>query len=201
MRPLGQLAMVAWAVAFAAGGISTAVALRELFDPLFDLFGQTNATDAEIEAAVDAVQDRQAEYWWLNFTSLVPLLCLAGLAVWSNKVATVARGLGYPARRTPGWAAAGWFVPVVNFWFPYQSLVDSVSPTNPHRGRVLRWWLTYTIGGVVGATLMLVVLFSDVAAGAVAAPLVVIALLQAVLGLQLVALVHDDHEAAVNAVR
>ena len=201
MRPVGQLAMVAWAAAFAAGGISGAIALRDLFDPLIDLFRISNPSDAQIEAAVEEIQDNQAEYWWLNLVSFVPLLCLAGLAVWSNKVASIARGLGYPARRSPGWAAGGWFVPVVNLWFPYQSIVDSVSPTNPRRGRVLRWWLAYTVGGFVGGALLLVVLFSDVSPGAIAAPVAVVGLLQAVLGLQVVALVHDDHEAAISAAR
>ena len=201
LRPVAQLAIVGWGVLSAAGGIGFAIVIRDLFEPLIDLFGTTNATDAEVRAAIDEVQVRQADEWWLNVASLLPLACMAAMAVWSNRVATVARGLRYPARHSPGWAAAGWFVPVVNLWFPYQSIVDSISPMNLRRGRVLRWWLLYTVGGVVLGVLVLLVVFDAVSPAVVAAPMAGVGLLQVIFGLQVVDLVHEDHARAVSSSR
>lgn len=199
IRPWGQLAVVALAVFFAVSTLSVASALRDLLEPLIDVIGETNPSEAEVEAAVDEVTARQEEYWWLNITGLLPLAALAGMAVWSNKVAGIGRALGYPARHSPGWAVGGWFVPVVNLWFPYQSIVDSVSPTNPRRGAVLLWWLVYVVGSIVLIVCTAVIVLDDADVGPWVAPVAACTVVQAVLGLRVVALVHDDHERAVSA--
>ena len=201
LRPIAQLAIVVWGGISAAGAIGFAVVIRDVLAPLVDLLGTTNPTDAEVRAALDEVEASQADEWWLNVASLLPLACLAAMAVWSNRVATVARNLRYPARRSPAWAAAGWFVPVVNLWFPYQSIVDSVSPMNPRRGRVLRWWLLYTVGGAMLGVLVLLVVFDAVSPAAAAVPMAGVGLLQVLFGLQVVDLVHEDHAGAVSPSR
>jgi hypothetical protein len=197
--PLAQLAVLCLGVFLAVGTYVTADAARDLFEPIVDVLRTDDPSDAEIDDAIDEVTERQPEYWWLNVTSLVPLAAFAGMAVWSNRVAANARDLGYPARRSPGWAAGGWFVPVVNLWFPYQSIVDSVSPWDPRRGRVLAWWLVYVLGCASTLPLMIAGAFTDAPLLPFAVPVVALAVAQVVLGLRVVALVHDDHDAAAAA--
>jgi hypothetical protein len=71
--------------------------------------------------------------------------------IWFNKAALMAVKLGLPARRSPGWAVGGFFVPIVNFWFPYRSALDLFPPGHPARSAVGRWWalwLTVQLGGI-----------------------------------------------------
>ncbi|WP_019809203.1 DUF4328 domain-containing protein [Saccharomonospora halophila] len=48
-----------------------------------------------------------------------------------------------PHRRARGWVLGGWFVPVVNFWFPYQIVADIYRASAPNGSRGtpwLAWW-------------------------------------------------------------
>jgi hypothetical protein len=192
-----QLAVVGMAAMFALGSVLVAAALRDLLGDLIDVLRDSSATDAEIDAAIDDIEARQDEFWWLNLVSLAPFALLAAMAVWTNRVAKVAVRLGYPARHSTGWAAGGWFVPVVNLWFPYQSIVDSISPMNTARGRVLTWWLLYVLGAIAALPVLAVGMFGEGSLVGVALLPIVVAIAQAVAGLQVVAIVHADHEAAV----
>jgi Domain of unknown function (DUF4328)/Protein of unknown function (DUF2510) len=82
-------------------------------------------------AALDAVS---------SIASLVLLVVAIFFLIWFHKAATVAAQAGVPARRSPGWAVGSWFIPIVNFWFPYQSAVDMFPPGHPARPMVKRWW-------------------------------------------------------------
>lgn len=96
------------------------------------------------------------------------------LLVWQHKAATAGRALGFPARRTPAMGVGAWFIPVVNFWFPYQALRDCLPPGHPGRPVVLRWWLGYlatfvtlpavALAAVYGPTALAVVLTVGLAA-------------------------------------
>ena len=181
--------------------MSAAVALRDLLEPLIDVFRQRNPTEAEIEAAVDDITARQDEYWWLNLSILTPVACVAGMAVWTNRVAGIARGLGYPARHSTGWASAGWFVPFVALWFPYQSIVDSLSPTNPRRPAVLSWWLLHVLGVAAAADRRDRDRLHRSVGRPAGDPVRRRRVRAGGLGLRVVALVHDDHERAVTVAR
>lgn len=67
------------------------------------------------------------------------------LLVWIYRAAVAAAALGIPARRSPGWAVGGWFIPVVNFWFPCQSLRDLLPPDHPTRTRILWLWIVAVV--------------------------------------------------------
>ncbi len=54
-----------------------------------------------------------------------------------------------------------WFVPVVNYWFPYQAIRDCLAPEDPHRGLVLQWWLAATFGGSLGLAAFIAGFFSS----------------------------------------
>jgi hypothetical protein len=73
--------------------------------------------------------------------TLATVVALVFALVWQFRAASAARALGFGARRSPGWGVGCWFVPIVNFWMPYQAIRDCLPPGDPHRPLVLRWWL------------------------------------------------------------
>jgi uncharacterized Tic20 family protein len=66
--------------------------------------------------------------------------------VWFYRARINAEGHGWPQRLTPGWAIGAWFAPVVNFWFPFQIMVDIWRAGLPEQARANRailpgiWW-------------------------------------------------------------
>ena len=85
---------------------------------------------------------------------IVGLLALAAVVVacmWQHRAASAARALGVPSRRSPGWGVGAWFVPVVNLWVPYSAIRDCLPPDDPHRPRVLHWWIAWLVAGWVSA--------------------------------------------------
>jgi Domain of unknown function (DUF4328) len=87
-----------------------------------------------------------------------------GFLIWQHSAATVARGPGYPSRTSPGFGVGSWFIPVINLWFPYWALSDTLPPEHPIRGRCLWAWLAYLGAGVAGAATFFVALVSNAAA-------------------------------------
>jgi hypothetical protein len=135
-----------------------------------------------------------------NLAAVVVLVGLVLVAIWTHRVATIGRNLGYPARRSPGWAVAGWFVPVVNLWFPYQALCDAFTSGNPDRRLVGRWWGLY-IASVVGALVVFAAGFvSTGAALAVALPAILASVLSARYSWDVIDALLADHEAAIAAI-
>jgi hypothetical protein len=71
--------------------------------------------------------------------------------IWLYRAAGLARKAGLPARRDPVWAILGFFIPVVNFWFPYQVARDCLPYGDPRRRLSARWWTWYLISAAFGA--------------------------------------------------
>lgn len=67
------------------------------------------------------------------------------VVIWLYQAATFALRAGLPARRSPVWAVVGWIIPIVSFWFPYQSTVDLFPPGHPGRRKVGRWWALWLV--------------------------------------------------------
>ena len=80
---------------------------------------------------------------FVNVVSLGLLAVGIIFLIWIHRAATLARRSGLPARHSPGMAVGGFFIPIVNFWFPYQAAVDLLPPAHPDRPVVLRWWLLW----------------------------------------------------------
>lgn len=70
--------------------------------------------------------------------------------LWFARSAANAQALGLPARREPAAGVAGFIVPVINLWWPYQSTSDLLPPGDARRPLVLRWFLLWMVGGLVG---------------------------------------------------
>ncbi|MGW0819861.1 DUF4328 domain-containing protein [Streptomyces sp. NPDC002845] len=76
--------------------------------------------------------------------------------VWFHRVrvnAEVFNPFGHS--KTRGWAVGGWFVPIVNLWFPRRialDIWDASSPLDTRRshGLVNAWWAMWLIGTVAG---------------------------------------------------
>jgi|SRR5947209_2477303 len=129
---------------------------------------------------------------------------LAGVLflLWFHRSCRNARALGLPTRRDPALATAGFVIPVVNYWWPYQSTCDLLPAGHPARRHVLRWWLLWLVGGLMSG----IVVFTGVAIGgpftwaALAVPLVLIPL-AGLAARQVVSDVVDAHAAMAGARR
>jgi hypothetical protein len=90
--------------------------------------------------------------------SLLVLAAIAAITVkciWQFRAATAARALQLPARHSPGWGVAFRFIPIVNFWMPYQAVRDCLAPDDPNRAVLARWWMLVIgmdIGGILTLT-------------------------------------------------
>lgn len=131
-------------------------------------------------------------------------LSLPGLAawivfwVWQFRAATAARALGLPARHSPGWGVAFWFIPIANLWCPYQAIRDCLPPGHPDRRTALAFWLTF-VGAEVSGSATAVTAAFDRPAGIVLASLVAVLLsLFAVTGRRVVASAENAHRAMVG---
>jgi len=104
---------------------------------------------------------------------IVGVLTLAAVVVaciWQHRAASAARALGIPSRRSPAWGVGSWFVPVVNLWMPYSAIRDCLPPDDPHRPRVLHWWIAWLAAAFVSGAAGISALFSTGAALALSIP-------------------------------
>jgi hypothetical protein len=87
-----------------------------------------------------------------NFNLSVPFGAGSGIfgAVWAYQATRAARALGLPTTHSPGWAAAGHLVPVINLWFPYQVLRDAFPADERPQRRLAWWWALFVAGWVPG---------------------------------------------------
>jgi hypothetical protein len=106
------------------------------------------------------------------YGGLSTVLILLGIAaivvecVWQFRAASAARAIRLPAKRSPGWGVGFWFIPVVNFWMPYQAIRDCLAYDDPNRAVVLRYWLLY-VGMIAGLVLTIIGLMAWTPAGVV----------------------------------
>ncbi len=102
--------------------------------------------------------------------SLVFIVAVIFALVWQHRAASAARALGIPSDHSPGWGVGSWFVPIVNLWIPYQAVRNCLPPGDPHRPRVLHWWIAWLVTVFVGGAFGVTALFSTGAALALAIP-------------------------------
>jgi hypothetical protein len=117
-----------------------------------------------------------------GFTSVVLLVGLCTVvgvviaAIWQHRAASTARALGIRATHSPGWGVGCWFVPVVNYWMPYQAIRDCLPEGDPNRALVLRYWLWITATWTLSFGAFTAALFSTGAGLALSLPAAICAL-------------------------
>lgn len=137
-----------------------------------------------------------ASFAMLAVMAVVGLLAWIPLALeltWSYRSASAAAALGIPAKREPIWAVVGWFVPVINWWFPYESIRDCLPPGHPHRRTVGRWWAGHLTGSTGVVAGVVAALFSTTALVAVVLVYAGIAAYTATNGLRMVRAIDTAH--------
>jgi hypothetical protein len=106
-----------------------------------------------VQSETGVVQPRPTEPVRLQLLNLLNVAVEVGFYVfvlrWQFQAAQTARLLFLPAKRSPGLGVGGWFIPIVNFWFPYQALRDCLPPGDPGRTVIARWWTFYISTTVV----------------------------------------------------
>ena len=150
VRGLGIAVQVLMAVGLVVGVVELVAAwgLARLIDRLLD--PRNTVTEAEADRAD---QFQQA-------TATVSLVCFLATAVvfliWFHRL-RVNAGWWAPhrQRRGPGWAIGGWFVPVVNLWFPLTTAQDVLAGSRPTAdrsgtGKLTLWWAAWIANFVVG---------------------------------------------------
>lgn len=140
-----RLAIVVQALLFASAALALATVAVEAFgiasvnDYLGGSYGATSTiTTYDTLSAVVA---------------LLSLIVLVGTgilwAIWQYRLATQVLGR---ARRSPGWHAGSWFIPVVNWWFPYQNVSDLWRAAGRARpGWQVAWWGLWIASSVTGS--------------------------------------------------
>jgi hypothetical protein len=126
--------------------------------------------------------------------ALAQLGIIALLAVWTYRAARTARSLGITIRRDPGLSAASWFIPILNLWWPPQT-IRSFVPDRDQLRAVIEWWVCWIVTSLASAGALLSAGASSLGA---AMPFVVVAVLGAVafaiLGFHVVRIVLAVHE-------
>jgi hypothetical protein len=118
-----------------------------LFDAFLNSGGATSSQ--EVLDAADSVD---------SFRLIASLaLVVAGivLLVWVSRVRNNAERFGGPdsQRLSRGWAVWGWICPVVDLWFPYQTMSDiyrASATRKPAKATIVAlWWVAFLISTLV----------------------------------------------------
>jgi hypothetical protein len=89
---------------------------------------------------------------WVNVATPITIAILVMRIIWLLRAARTAEALRLPAKRSPGWAAAGWVIPVLNLWWPYQGVRDLFPEAERPRAR-LGWWWGCTLGSTIAVVM------------------------------------------------
>ena len=165
----------------------------------FDRLYEGSLFEASSTARVDEFRDTTLAitYQVCAFSSLA---VFAVLATWTYRAARTARTLGIPIRRDPGLSAAAWFIPIVNLWWPPQT-IRSFVPDRDQLRVVIEWWVCWIVTSVALAASLVVAGASSLGT---AMPFVVVAALGglafAILGFHIVRIVLAVHQQMVSEV-
>lgn len=161
-----QLAVVIGGVVYVAQFFLIAYAASRFWDEFRVWFDQIDLSSSNDQPGTP---DFAHNLTWVYVVDL-PLAAIGIIfMLWLRRAAAFARRAGLPAARDPMWAVLGFFVPIVNFWFPYQVARDLFPPGHPGRHLVTRWWASWIVLSVSVYPLWLVAIFSTAVSYVVAA--------------------------------
>ena len=117
---------------------------------------------------------------------------------WFYKAAQLARAANLPARRSPGLGTGGFIIPIVNLWWPYQSVCDLFPPGDPRRRVAGRWWALW-LCTQFGTLPVMVASFGPIVLGVLVAMIMSgVAVAAAIAARRVVATVAEVHEEVVD---
>ncbi|KRC61026.1 hypothetical protein ASE14_08735 [Agromyces sp. Root81] len=100
------------------------------------------------DTAVDRFDTYDQSTFVVSILSSLVLITTAVIwVIWQYRVAKQVTGR---TRRSPGWHAGSWFVPIISLWFPYQNVSDlwrAVGRTRPSWQII--WWLLWVVSNYV----------------------------------------------------
>lgn len=129
-----------------------------------------------------------------EWVGIVGFVAQVFLIIWLYRAARFARNAGLPARRDPVWAVLGFFIPIVNFWFPYQVAADSFPYGHPDRRLAGWWWTWYLISTLFPFVVVVASVFSTPAGVVVALVGACAYALSAVYARRMIAAIGAAHE-------
>ncbi len=175
------------------------VMFRRFFD-LLDEFDTSPGADAAVQfeeffGDFGAITSGFAALQILNLAAIAVLVLRV---VWTYRIVNAAQALGRGGDREAGLAGASWIIPIVNFWWPYQTMRDLFPPDQRPANRLLLWWVTYLLGifAIASAVFTMFLPLTAVIAVAVIAtvPSMISAVLERGLVLEATALVRREAE-------
>jgi hypothetical protein len=109
----------------------------------------------------DSVLERNEEREEIISICIFAIFIVTGIvfAKWTHQAVVNSRGFGSKSMKyTPGWAAAYYFIPIINIYKPYKVMMEvwkvSMNPNNwQNQGGTLLisfWWYSWIIVGYVG---------------------------------------------------
>lgn len=121
---------------FLVGCIGTYIAATGV--EIFGIVTLTNYIDGD-DSALDLLDTYDQLSLVVSALSLLPLVgAVVTWVIWQYRVAKRVSG---QTRRSPGWHAGSWFIPVVSLWYPYQNISDLWRATGSHRPPwQVTWW-------------------------------------------------------------
>lgn len=125
--------------------------------------------------------------------TLALLVVAVMFVMWFYKAATIGARAGVAATWEPVWAIVGFIIPVVQFWFPYQSARDTLPVGHPARGLVKLWWGLWIAMIAMGYPVMIAALFSTPVALAFAVIGAAVAVAGAITARRMIDRVNDAH--------
>jgi len=156
-------ALLAGGICYLLSSVTSAIIFNDVFHQAGggDLFDATSGNPDAFELSEAASRAST-----LSNIAQVGILVVGVLfLVWFYKAVQFSEHLGLRQRRSSGWAIAGWIVPIVNFWFPYQATKDMIPPDNAETlGLVKSWWGLWIAMSLSGV-LILIGSFINPAAG------------------------------------
>jgi hypothetical protein len=129
----------------------------------------------------------------LQILGLVALVAQVLFVIWAYRAATFAQRAGLPARHAPVWAVIGFLIPVVNLWFPYTSVADTLPLGHPGRASVGWWWGLTLAQGLASGAVLAAAAFSTLAGVIVAIVVAVVPAAAAYYGTRVVGTVSQVH--------
>jgi len=129
--------------------VTAAVLYHALFHSIFSQIHAARTAPAQPFGSTSSATAPPFPSGFLALSGLLQLVQVGYLAVgalflgWFYKAARLAEAAGLPARRSHGLATAGFVIPIVSLWWPYQSTRDLFVAGDQRRRRVGRWWFLW----------------------------------------------------------